>query len=372
MNNNEIISGVVYNKRVTISTQLINRLVIMNIIEDLKNKIKISTSRINSARKQVESHRLGDVKLSYLSYSSLELSIEKNQFLLDKYKKKLQKLTLEDVKEIEKKHKKKQEILKNNYYKYQMLRIKHDKVKTQKEIMNALDILEDIPKEIKLNDEDIFAISHKSEEVFLKIHSNLDDDLIEIKNEFISLVEDKFNETNNELRLLNSRIPIVILQLRILLQNIKENIDEENLNTNKFVGLPKFEDWWIHELWSSPQAYMGLFKWQEIVLSLCISTEQKRAFEVIFKNWILIKKLLNTKGGYGYFYNHAFDEMISKYADLEDEYDKENLKSMEKIILNLTEKENFKSVSKEHNELTPYMKFKLEKEEEKRAKEDLS
>jgi len=343
----------------------------MNIIEDLNKKIKLSKARIISAQEQIKSHKSGEVKLTYLGFSSLELNIEKNKFLLRKYEEKLQKLTVEDIKEIEKKEKKKKEILKNNYYKYQMLRIKRDKTKTEKEIENALDILEEVPKQLKLTDEDIFILSRKSDELFLKIHSDLDDELIEIKSEFISLVEDKFNKTNNELKLLNSRIPIIILQLKNLLQNIQKNLEDEPLNNRKFNGLPKFEDWWIRELWSSPYAYMGLFKWQEIVLSLCITTEQKKAFEMIFKNWILIKKLLNTKGGYGYFYNHAFDEMIFKYTGLEDEYIESNLKSMEKIILDLTTKEDLTVLPKEHDIITPYMKFKLEKENEKQQKEDL-
>jgi hypothetical protein len=344
----------------------------MNIIEDLKNRIKLSTSRIELALKQLEEYESGAVKRSLMSVSSIELSVERNRFLLDKYTQKLKRLESKNIKEVEENEKKKQSIRENNYFKYQSLRIKHDKTKTKKEIHDALYILNDIPSEMNIEDEEIFAISHKSKEVFLEIHSDLDDELIEIRSEFLDLIENNFNNTNNELKLLNYRIPIIILQLRILLKNIKENLDEDKLNTNKFTGLPKFEDWWIHELWTSHQAYMGLFRWKEVVLSLCISTEQKSAFDIIFKNWILIKKILNVKAGYGYFYNKAFDDMICKYAGLEDEYAESNLKQMKDIVFELTKNENFTSVSKDHDIVTPYMQFKIEKKlENEKTKEDM-
>jgi len=333
----------------------------MNIIEDLENKIKLSESRISLAQKQLIDHENGTLSLSMMVQASTELTIEKNTFLLNKYKQKLRKLKAKDIKEIEIDEKNKDFIRENNYFKYQVQRLKHVKGKSQKEIDEALYILDELPFELKLEDIDIFTISHKSSELFLGIHSDLDDELMEIKSEFLFLVDNDFNDTNNELKLLNYRIPIVILQLRILLQNIRENLDDAKLNKKKFTGLPKFEDWWIQELWINYQAYMGLFRWKQVVLNLCISTEQKRAFEIIFKNWILIKKILNTKGSFAYFYNYAFDEMICKYAELEEEYEEVNLDKMRDIVVKITDEEDFTTVSKEHDIMTPYMKFKIEK-----------
>jgi len=336
----------------------------MKIIEDLEQKIKLSMSRIELARKQLLDNESGKIKLSLMVVASTELSIEKNRFLLNKHRNKLKKiqgLESDDLDELEEEELKKEEIRQKNYFKYQAQRLRHTKNRTDAEIMAAESILSEMPEDIQIEDYEIFQIGHKSVELYLDIHSDLDDELIEIKSEFLSLVEENFNEINNELKLLNYRIPILILQLRILVKNIKENINESNLENHKFKGLPKFEDWWIHELWKSHQAYMGLFKWKKIILDLCITSEQKRAFEIIFKNWILIKKILNVKGGYAYFYNYAFDEMIAKYAELEDEYNEENLHSMEKIVETLTKNEDFTELSSEHNIVTPYMKFKLEK-----------
>ncbi|MGB3751618.1 MAG: hypothetical protein WA945_08615 [Arcobacteraceae bacterium] len=337
----------------------------MNIIEELEQKIKISKASIVVAQKQLSEHIEGTHKLSIMSVASTELSMEKSLFLLGKYTKKLKKLKKQDFSELEANEKSKAFIVKNNYFKYQIQRIKHDKTKTPIEIQNALSVLCDIPEKMKFEDLDLFTIGHKSAELYLEIHSELDDELIEIKSEFLDLVKNHFNEINSELKLLNYRIPIIILQLRILVKNIKENIDENTLNRKKFTGLPKFEDWWIQELWTSHQAYMGLYKWKKIILSLCITTEQKKAFEIIFKNWILVKKILNVKGSIAYFYNFAFDEMIFKYAELEDEHDEKNLSSMKSIVKKLTENENFITVSDDHNILTPYMKFKIEKKIEK-------
>lgn len=339
----------------------------MKIIAELEKKLELSTSRIKLAKKQLTENESGKTRLSFMVVASTELCIERNTFLVNKYKyklKKLQKLEEEDLKELEEYEKNKEVIRENNYFKYQPQRIKRTKNKSDKEIAAALSTLKDIPEDNKLEDHELFEISHKSLELCLDIHSDLDDDLIEIKSEFLELIEGNFNDVNNELKLLNYRIPIIILQLRILLKNIRENIKESKLEKNKFTGFPKFEDWWIHEMWTSHQAYMGLFKWKQIILDLCISSEEKRAFEAIFKNWILVKKMLNVKGVFAYFYNYAFDEMIAKYAELEAEEDESNLNSMKVIVEKLTKNENFVTVSTEHNIVTPYMKFKIEKQME--------
>jgi len=341
----------------------------MKLLEDLEKKIKLSESRIALARKQLEANESGKIKLSLMAVASTELSIEKNTFLLNKFRNKLRKLQSENLEELEKGEQAKADIRESNYFKYQSQRLRHTAKKSKSQISDALYILHEIPESIRLEDIDIFQIAHKSKDLYLEIHSDLDDELLEIKSEFISLVEGNFNDTNHELKLLNYRIPIIVLQLRILLKNIRENLAEATLNKEEFSGLPKFEDWWIQELWKSHQAYMGLFRWKEIVLGLCITTEQKRAFEIIFKNWILVKKILNVKGNFAFFYNYAFDELIFKYAELEDEFDEANLHIMKTIVEKISEDESFTAVSNKHDIVTPYMKFKLEKQNEHKTKE---
>jgi hypothetical protein len=342
--------------------------VFVNIIEELEKRIADLTSHIDLSKQQLEDSESNKIKLSLIATASAELSVEKNGFLLNIYTQKLKKLKSQDMKEILEKEKEKKETIKNNYFKYQVQRLKRDKTKTNDAINDALFVMNDLPEEVQLDDMEIFEIGHKCRKLYLEIHSDLDDDLLEIKNEFIELVDEHFDESNQELKLLNYRIPIIILQLRVLLQNIQENIKDEKLKD--FKGFPKFEDWWIHELWVSHQAYMGLFKWKRIILNLFVSHEQKKAFGIVFKNWILVKKILNVKGESGYIYNKAFDMMIFKYAELEDEQDKSNLDSLEKIVEKITKEENFITVSKKHNIMTPYLKFKLDKEKEKEEKKE--
>lgn len=331
----------------------------MTIIEELEKKINSLTSHIQQSQKQLEAYEQGKIKLSVVARASSESSIEKNSFLLNKYIYKLKKLSRVDISELTENEKTKKEIRKKNYYKYQIQRIKRDKTRSEDEIKNALSIIDELPEEMNLEDNDIFEIGNKSKELFLDIHSDLDDELLEIKNEFLQLVENSFNNTNNELKLLNYRIPIIVLQLKTLLHNLRENLN--NGNYKKFSGFPRFQDWWIHELWISHQAYLGLSKWKKIVKNLFMSCEQKKAFENIFTNWILVKKILNIKGKEAYTYNHAFDKMILKYAELEEENNENNLLSLKNIVAQVTQQKVFTTICDQEVLINDYLKFKIEK-----------
>ena len=141
-------------------------------------------------------------------------------------------------------------------------------------------------------------------------------------------------------------------------------IEEEPLPEVKelvFSGFPKYQDWWIRELWLSHQAYFALFKWKSIINNLCMSTEQKKAWSIIFDRWIFVKKLLNDKGTLAYNYNFAFDSLLSTHAEIEEEIEHKNIQSMETIINEITSKEDFSSNVSFHNTHTPYLRFKEEK-----------
>jgi hypothetical protein len=338
----------------------------MTIIQELENKIKLLKDRINQSTKILEDVEAGKTKLSLMAQASSESSIEKNTFLLHKYVETLNKLSEQNIQELSEKEKTKEEVRQKNYFKYQIQRIKREKNRTLKEKENALLIVEELPEELQLEDDEIFEIGNKSKELFLDIHSNLDDDLLEIKNEFLKLVESHFTEHNNELQLLNYRIPIIILQLRTLLHNVIENTKESNFKS--FEGFPRFQDWWIHELWVSHQAYLSLFKWKKIVLSTLMSCEQRRAFEHIFASWILVKKILNLKGESGYVYNHAFDKMILKYAELEEEQEESNLLSLKNIVAQKIVEKKPEIIYDKDILINDYVKFKIEKKNSKNKK----
>ena len=139
----------------------------------------------------------------------------------------------------------------------------------------------------------------------------------------------------------------------------------------KFSGFPKFEDWWIRELWMSHQAYFALFKWKAIINNLCITTEQKKAWSIIFDRWVFIKKLLNDKGELAYNYNFAFDSLLVTYSEIEEEIDHKNILSMELIIKEITKKEDFTTTTSYHNVDTPYLKYKKVKLAPKKEKKEI-
>lgn len=139
----------------------------------------------------------------------------------------------------------------------------------------------------------------------------------------------------------------------------KVKIPEVKLKT--FSGFPKYQDWWIKELWLSHQAYFALYKWKEIINNLCITTEQKKAWSIIFDRWIFIKKLLNDKGKLCYNYHFAFDSLLSTYAGFEEELEIKNIESMELIINQITKKEDFSKTVDFHNINTAYLQFKKDK-----------
>jgi len=331
----------------------------MELIKDLENKIITLTKSIALSNKQLEKHKSGKKKLTYMAEASSEANKERNTHLLEEYQKELIKLKSLDQKELNQKEKEKKELEHNNYFKYQEVRIRRNKKKKKKLRKEALLLLSELPQEVQIEDDELYNIALMSLELNLDLHCQVQKALKKIKVEFEELTNDSINDSNQFLLMLNQRIPILILRFSILLHSIKEAIKKNELA--EFKGMPKFEDWWIDELWTSHQAYIALFKWKGIINILCISNEQKRAWDVIFKNWIFVKKLLNTEELDAYSYNCAFDKLMKKYAHLEDEFNESNLNSMKKIVKELTKKEDFSTIKEEHNVMTPYLEFKLSK-----------
>ena len=175
-------------------------------------------------------------------------------------------------------------------------------------------------------------------------------------------MEDIDEEDIKELALLSDQIAVVVLHLSVLVANIEENIEAKE-DEPPFSGFPKFEDWWISELWINHQAYFGLYKWREIISGLCQSGEQQRAWDIIFSNWVAIKKYIANKGTQAYKYNFAFDTVMREHTGLEEELATASLESMESIIKKLTSIEDFTSFADEekHQLITDYTKFKRDK-----------
>ncbi|ADG94665.1 hypothetical protein Arnit_3017 [Arcobacter nitrofigilis DSM 7299] len=179
---------------------------------------------------------------------------------------------------------------------------------------------------------------------------------LEEKEELLKEKQSEENSDKEEIKELES----IIKSLNNELNKLKEiKIPEVKLKT--FSGFPKYQDWWIRELWVSHQAYFALFKWKEIISNLCATTEQKKAWSIIFDRWVFIKKLLNDKGSLAYDYHYAFDSLMSTYGELEEELEIKNIESMEVIINQITKKEDFSKNVDFHNVNTSYLKFKMDK-----------
>jgi len=323
-------------------------------IEDDENHLKL-------AKKQLADHEAGINTLSSLMKASTEVTIEERNIRLEKSKAMLSELLKQDVKELEKEEQIKEAIVRKNYFHYQKIRLKRDKVRTNDEKIEAMLIIDELPNNVSFEDEDLFRIGGESLKMQLSLHEQLQNTFREIQQNFEKLTKDLKDEELSELGLLKYQIPIVILQLNTLVENIKSNLEDDG--EEEFSGFPKFEDWWLRELWVNHQAYFGLYKWKSIISKLCQSTDQERAWEIIFANWVNIKKQITMKGKLAFEYNFAFDTLIRDYCGLEEELATTSLESMEKLIQYLTKKEDFTQyVSADaHHLVTKYTAFKRDK-----------
>ena len=331
----------------------------MKSIIALEEMIKIEEKRAGILKRQLSDHEAGVNKLTYMQLASTERSLEETNTQLEMNRKMLEKLMASDMKELEDKERIEEAIKRKNYYKYQKIRLKRDIIRTNDQKLEAMLILDELPEDVCFEDNEIFNIALKSIELDLSLHESIEKEFQDIKKDFQNLLKECEEEEIKELVTLNNLIPIIVLHFSVLLSNIKANRAEDNLPP--FSGFPKFEDWWIEELWYSHQAYFGLFKWKYIVEKLCTTTEQKRSWDIIFSNWVFIKKLINSKGKLGYKYNFAFDTLIKNRAELEEEILEINLLSMESIVTDLTKKENFSKIRKKHNIDTDYLVYKRDR-----------
>jgi hypothetical protein len=341
----------------------------------LEEMIKDDEIHLKLAKKQLSEHESGVNRLSALVKASTETNIEERTYRLEKNKEMLSELLKQDMKELEKQEKIKEAIERKNYFHYQKIRLKRDKLRTNDVKLEAMLIIDELPGDLGFEDEDLFRVAEQSLKMHLSLHEHLHETFREIRQDFEELTKDLKGEQIAELGLLNFQIPVVVLHLHTLLENIKSNLEEDNKKEaekegkeeekeeNLFPGFPKFEDWWIKELWVNHQAYFGLFKWKTIISKLCQSADQQRAWEVIFANWVNIKKQLTSKGALGFEYNFAFDTLIRNHCGLEEELATTSLESMKKIVDYLTSKEDFTQYlsPNEHELITKYTLFKRKK-----------
>ncbi len=339
----------------------------MKSIIALETLIKECEERVNLERRQLSEHESGERKMSRLAKASTETKLEETVEKLASYKVQLAELLAQDQVQLEEKERIEAAIERKKYFDNQNVRLQNNmEINADQKIEAAL-ILDELPNGVFFEDQAIIDIATQSLELNISSHMQVNDKLIEIKQEFHSLTQKNRESNLKEIGLLQVRIPILIVQFAVLIESVKESIQEESKPA--FKGLPKYEDWWISELWTSHQAYFALYKWKSIISNLCITSKQKRAWSKIFDTWLDIKKILNDKGAVAFEFNFVFDSLIQKYVQLEEELVTNNLVSMETIIKKITQNEDFTAMKKNHQIITPYLQFKREKFTPKKEEE---
>ncbi len=403
----------------------------MESIISLEALIKENESKIALHKQQIKNHEAGINKLSRLSLSSIENSLEVSEELVTKYKNMLEQLQSLDSKELEEKEKLLFLTERKRYFDAQDSRIKLNIEESNDKKLEVLRIIEELPMDVHFEDKELFEIATKSLELGLSDLNDISSKLEDIKNEFKAIKEQGDEKDLHEMATIDFFLPVIVLHFYVLSSNIIQNINDANEkalqkkelilneikrkqeefakslqlqeellkqkqseeNSNKeeiqgiesiiksinnelnrvnsikvpeiaiktFSGFPKYQDWWIKELWVSHQAYVALHTWKGIITNLCITTEQKKAWSIIFDRWVFIKKLLNDKGSLAFNYHFAFDSLLSTYAEFEEELDMKNIESMEELINQKTQKEDFSKNVDFHSINTPYLQFKMDK-----------
>jgi hypothetical protein len=338
----------------------------------LEKLIEENQMKISNCSKQLKDLDAGIITLSPMKVASIENTLEKATKDYETYQKLYDEIP-QDKKDNQEELLRVQEALaKESYYKLQKIRLKRNKNLKRDQLLETMMIIDELPDDFHIDDKELLELSETIIKNNIREVSELEEDLSVIRNDFNARVE-KLDD-NRDLKhftFLDTYIPVIVLHFSTLVKNIIETVDEFNekekeqeentqIEFKKFSGLPKYEDWWIEELFQNHQAYFGLYQWKSIISNECITLQQRIIWEKIFTNWLMIKKILNNKDENGYDYNLIFDDLIEKYAQLDEELDLDNILSLDKIIMNITKKEDFTKQKTVHNINTVYSKWKTE------------
>ena len=345
----------------------------------LEKLIAEHESNIANASKQSKDIDAGKIELSAMKMASVENTLEHSQNELSRYKE-IYDAIPEETKEKQRNLQRVQEALsKQSYYKLQKIRLKRSLNIQRNQKLEAMMVIDELPEGVHFEDDQLIEVANVIIKYNVREVVELETLLIEIKDDFEKQREAlKDGEDLKTLAFLDTYIPIIILYFHIFVEDIKKTIDEyndaqaqikskskngEEFETKVFKGLPKYEDWWFQELFKNHQAYFALFRYKEMIESLCMSEHQQVIWDKIFHSWLGIKKILNNKEENGFEYTHIFDTLLVKYADLQEELEMNNLESMDKIIYEMTQKQDLTKSLGKHNYSTTYVQYKKLKEQ---------
>jgi hypothetical protein len=342
----------------------------------LEKLIAESEMTIANCQKQLRDLEAGTIHLSAMKQASIEGALEKATNDYNKYKETYDAIPEEEKEKFRELVRVQEGLAKQSYYKLQKIRLKRNKNLKRKQKLEAMMILDELPHDIHFDDPELIEVTDTIIKYNIREVFELEKELAEINDDFEKRLEVLDDEQDlKHFTYLDSYIPIILLHFKIFVEELSETIEVFNskLDLNlekdkerhiKFKGLPRYEDWWIEELFKNHQAYFGLYKWKDIISNFCITEQLQELWEKIFSNWLMVKKILCTKDENAYDYTFIFDDMVRQYAELEEELDMENLQSMEKIVLNITKKEDFTKLKTEHRIDTTYYRWKKKKIED--------
>ncbi len=330
----------------------------------LDQLINDNNARIKLFRRHLSDHENGENHLTKVIKASTEVSLEAASEKVRKYKEMQDILMVHDTfdekmkeKIVEAIHKKR--VLDSYTQKDDNPKKEKKAKKSKKQELNkqleVMLVVDELTSELEIEQDELFNIASKSLFLNEDERNSLENKLVSINENFSHLLKKIDKELIKKVSSFNYRIPILILHFWILSESLKTTYERRN---QEFRGFPRYEDWWISELWSSHQSYYGLLKLKDIIAMQCITPEQKQSWEKIFDNWLAIKLYLGSKGELAYPYLSIFDNMVATYTGFEEEISEDNLTSMEKLINTKIIKEDFTKVSSNHTTITSYMRFK--------------
>jgi hypothetical protein len=337
----------------------------------LEKLLKEYESNIANASKQIKDLDAGKITLSPLKIASVENTLEFSTAEYEKYKA-IYDAIPEKEKEEFRNLKEVQELLaKQSYYKLQKIRIKRNLNLKRNQRLEAMMVLDEVPEDVHFEDAQLIEVTN----IIIKYNARESVELVAelgvIREELDKRLEAlKDKEDLKHFTFLDSYIPIIILHFASLVKSIEETIllynekEKEKVGENEqpeyinFTGFPKYEDWWFDELFTTHEAYFGLYLWKETIKNICLTEQQKLLWEKIFSNWLMIKKILTTKDENAYDYNFIFDDMIKKYAKIEEEFDDTLIEKDSKELVNEIKKVDLSKLSLKHHNITVYHNWK--------------
>lgn len=323
-------------------------------LAEIEAVIKECEARIAMYNRQLSEHEEGTRKLTPMARTSSETKLENTIERLERYKlKQAELLELDSQLLVEQE----QELIaarRKIYFDNQERRVKRSREYPKKVKIEVLTTLSELPPNALFEDDELFDMAIMSIKLQIREHTSIYLRYKEIENDLKELLKTVDISVIDDHKILIEHIPFVVLFLNILNEDIKESKKDDK----KYSGFPKYEDWWIAELWSSHQAYFSLYKWREIIYKLCSTKVQRKVWAKTFVQWLNIKKMLNQKGAKAYGFTLVFDKLVLKYAEIEEELEEKNIATLETIMKRVSGREDFSKVIVHHNIITPYLEFR--------------